>query len=66
VLNRTALVTGVAGHAASQALSDVYVEPAVGAFGLADWSHVDEIVPLGYDAMRRTLDEHSDLVASWS
>jgi predicted acylesterase/phospholipase RssA len=65
VLNRTALVTGVAGHAVSEGLSDVYVEPAVDDFGLADWSHLDDIVPKGYDAMRRALDEHADLVASW-
>ena len=66
VLNRTALVTGVAGHAVSQARSDVYVEPAVGEFALGDWSRVDDIVPRGYDAMRRALDEHADIVASWS
>jgi len=66
VLLRTSLVTGLARHDASRAASDVYVEPAVGAFGMGSYDKGAQIAPLGYDAMRRALDEHADLLASWT
>jgi predicted acylesterase/phospholipase RssA/CRP-like cAMP-binding protein len=64
VLYRTALVTGLERHAASQAASDIYVEPDVDEFAIGDYARIDEIVPRGTAAMRSALSEHGDLVGA--
>jgi len=59
-------VTGLAGHAVARAQSDIYVEPAVEMFALGEYERVDEIAPLGAEAMRAALDEAAETVAAWS
>src|SRR5262245_14567458 len=65
VLNRAALVTGLAGHAAARAQSDIYVEPRVEAFALGEYERVDEIAPRGEEAMQRTLEDATATLADW-
>jgi NTE family protein len=65
VLNRSALVTGLAGHATARAQTDIYVEPSVETFALGEYERVDEIAPLGEEAMRIALDKAAPMVASW-
>ena len=65
VLNRSALVTGLAGHAVARAQSDIYVEPAVEMFALGEYERVDEIAPLGETAMRQALADSAEIVETW-
>ncbi len=66
VLNRSALVTGLAGRAVARAQSDIYVEPPVEIFGLGEYERVDEIAPVGEEAMRVALEQAAPMVASWA
>ena len=66
VLNRSALVTGLAGHASAREQSDIFVEPAVEMYALGEYKRVDEIAPLGEEAMRAALDEAAPVLATWA
>jgi hypothetical protein len=64
-LNRTALVTGLAGHERARELSDLYLSPPVEHVSLGDYAAIDEVVPLGYAYARDFFAEQADLLASW-
>ena len=66
VLNRSALVTGLAGHAVARAQSDVYVEPPVDRYTLGEYDKTAEIAPLGYEPMRTALAGPAAGAASWA
>lgn len=66
VLNRSALVTGLAGHATARAQSDIYVEPPVDRYTLGEYDKTAEIAPLGYEPMRAALAEAALVTAAWA
>lgn len=64
-LNRTALVTGLAGYARARELSDLYLTPPVGHVSLGDYGAIDEVVPLGYEYARDVFAEQAELLETW-
>lgn len=65
-LNRTALVTGLAGHARARELCDLFLTPPVEHISLNDYGAIDDAVRLGYESARDAFAERADALASWT
>jgi predicted acylesterase/phospholipase RssA/CRP-like cAMP-binding protein len=65
-LNRTALVTGLAGYERARELSDLFLSPPVDHISLSDYGAIDEAAELGYTYAREVFADNADLLASWT
>ena len=65
ILHRTAVVTSLGVQARARALSDLYVQPDLSAFGLGDYGVMDRIVALGQAEATARIAELDPAPATW-